>query len=203
MSVTQVAFDIPPLIQQGLQNGTLVRYGGVVRDTAGHIVTHLKEIPVPKADSALKKMGSFIKKNKNPIIIITASAIALTVAGISYVVIKNKNQEEEKIPTCVVSFNEAFTKYVTEIKEGNLSESTLDTLLNSIDDIKQTEKSGSITITIPIDNSEVLIGMLKSYTEKLAAANNYIYETDADSTNEMEQIKRFLTIQKEIFQHCA
>lgn len=44
MSVTQVTFDIPPLIQQGLQNGTLVRYGGVVRDTAGHIVTHLKEI---------------------------------------------------------------------------------------------------------------------------------------------------------------
>lgn len=203
MSVTQVAFDIPPLIQQGLLNGTLVRYGGVVRDTAGHIVTHLKEIPVPKADSALKKMGTFIKKNKNPIIIITVSAIALTVAGISYVVIKNKNQKEEKIPTCVVSFNEAFTKYVTEIKERNLSESTLDTLLNSIDDIKQTEKSRSITITIPIDNSEVLIGMLKSYTEKLAAANNYIYETDADSTNEMEQIKRFLTIQKEIFQHCA
>ena len=203
MSVTQVAFDIPPLIQQGLLNGTLVRYGGVVRDTAGHIVTHLKEIPVPKADSALKKMGTFIKKNKNPIIIITVSAIALTVAGISYVVIKNKNQKEEKIPTCVVSFNEAFTKYVTEIKERNLSESTLDTLLNSIDDIKQTEKSRSITITIPIDNAEVLIGMLKSYTEKLAAANNYIYETDADSTNEMEQIKRFLTIQKEIFQHCA
>ena len=36
MGVAQVEFDIPQTIQEGIKSGSLIRYGGVVRDTAGH-----------------------------------------------------------------------------------------------------------------------------------------------------------------------
>ena len=202
MSVMQIAFEIPPEIQQGLLNGTLVRFGGIVRDSAGHIVAHLKEVPVPKADSELKKVSTFMKKNKNPIIIISVTAAALAVAGFSYVIVKNKNKEEN-VPACIVNFNEAFTNYVNAIKEGNLTEETIDTLLKSIDELKQNEESGNITITIPVENSELLIDMIKSYTEKFAAANNYTFELNSEVNTDIEQIKRYLSIQKEVFQHSV
>jgi len=72
MAVTQVAFEIPPAIQEGIDKGMFFRFGGVIRDQAGHIVTHLKEVELPKAESSSKKLMEFAKNNKY-ILIGTAS----------------------------------------------------------------------------------------------------------------------------------
>lgn len=64
MSVIQVAFDIPPAIQKGIDEGTLIRFGGVVRDTAGHVVKHLDEVTISKPESGVNKIIEFAKKIK-------------------------------------------------------------------------------------------------------------------------------------------
>ena len=46
--IIQPTFYIPPDIAAGLLSGEFIRYGGVVRDAAGRLVTHLKEVSIPK-----------------------------------------------------------------------------------------------------------------------------------------------------------
>ena len=53
LPIQPVAFLIPPDIQLGLDAGKLVRYGGIIRNQLGHIVTHLKEVPIPSKEPAI------------------------------------------------------------------------------------------------------------------------------------------------------
>lgn len=46
--IVQPTFFIPPEIEIGLIAGELVRHGGVIRDSAGRLVVHLKEIATPE-----------------------------------------------------------------------------------------------------------------------------------------------------------
>ena len=73
MAITQIAFKIPPEIQAGIDAGALLRFGGVVRDRAGHIVKHLEEVSMPEADNSAGEntVVQFAKKNKYFIIIQT------------------------------------------------------------------------------------------------------------------------------------
>ena len=66
MAITQIAFEIPPEIQAGIDAGTLLRFGGIIRDRAGHIVKHLEEVSIPEADNSAGEstIVQFAKKNK-------------------------------------------------------------------------------------------------------------------------------------------
>ena len=77
---------------------------------------HLKEVPIPETDSSTGEnvIVEFAKKNKYFII---GTAIAAIAAGVIYVVVKNKKNKEEKIPKCVVDFNDSFMEYVDAIKK--------------------------------------------------------------------------------------
>lgn len=204
MAVTQIAFDIPQAIQEGIDAGELLRFGGVVRDRAGHIVKHLKEVPIPETDSSAGENAivEFAKKNKY-FIIGTAIASAIA-AGIIYVVVKNKKNKGEKIPKCVVDFNESFMEYVDAIKKGAVSEEKIDKVIMALEEIKENQDKENITITFSVENISILLGMVRDYTIKFAEANAFeIQEEDTNSYDELEGLQRYLKIQKQIFKKCA
>ncbi|WP_349948424.1 hypothetical protein ABFV83_08315 [Lacrimispora sp. BS-2] len=204
MAVEQITFEIPPVIQQGIDNGTLIRFGGVVRNKAGHIVKHLKETSVFKADNNASKnqIMEFAKKNKYFLIgtvIVTAVA-----AGVTYVVIRNKKNEDVKIPKCVVDFNESFLEYVESIRNGAVNEEKIDRVLIALEEIKKNHENGNINITFSIENVSLLLVMVRKYTIKFAEANAFeMVEDDYDKENEISSLQHYLKIQKEVFERCS
>ena len=89
MPVQQVAFYVPPEIQEKIALGILKPWGGVVRDNKGHIVKHLEPVPFKPDDAAdvAQKAIALAKSNKNVVIGVGAVAVA-AVAAISGLAIK-------------------------------------------------------------------------------------------------------------------
>lgn len=203
MAVTQIAFKIPPEIQAGIDAGALLRFGGVVRDRAGHIVKHLEEVSIPEADNSAGEstIVQFAKKNKYFII---GTAIAAIAAGVIYVVVKNKKNKEERIPKCVTDFNESFAEYVDSIKMGAVSEEKIDKVMTALEEIKRNQEKEAITITFSAENISLLLGMVRDYTMKFAEANSIeIQEEDIKEHDEIDGLQHYLKIQKQIFEKCA
>ncbi len=203
MAITQIAFKIPPEIQAGIDAGALLRFGGVVRDRAGHIVKHLEEVSMPEADNSAGEntVVQFAKKNKYFIIGIAIAAIA---AGVIYVVVKNKKNKEERIPKCVADFNESFAEYVDSIKMGAVSEKKIDKVMIALEEIKRNQEKETITITFSVENISLLLGMVRDYTMKFAEANSFeTLEEDIKEYDEIDGLQHYLKIQKQIFEKCA
>lgn len=214
MSVAQVAFDIPPAIQAGIDAGTLIRYGGVVRDTAGHIVKHLKEIPIPRqANQAAKavpvaaknvgvgtKIMNFAKKNKY--LLIGAVIVTAIVGGVTYFVVKNKKGEDEAvtIPQCVIDFNTSLMAYINAIRNSKVTEDAIDKVLSALQTIKDNQDKGVLDGDFSYENAELLIKMIKDYTEKLVQANNLEMPSDIEIKNDkIIDLQTYLNIQKQVF----
>ena len=203
MAITQIAFKIPPEIQVVIDAGALLRFGGVVRDRAGHIVKHLEEVSMPEADNSAGEntVVQFAKKNKYFIIGIAIAAIA---AGVIYVVVKNKKNKEERIPKCVADFNESFAEYVDSIKMGAVSEKKIDKVMIALEEIKRNQEKETITITFSVENISLLLGMVRDYTMKFAEANSFeTLEEDIKEYDEIDGLQHYLKIQKQIFEKCA
>ena len=203
MAITQIAFEIPPEIQAGIDAGALLRFGGVVRDRAGHIVKHLEEGSMPEADNSAGEntVVQFAKKNKYFII---GTAIAAIAAGVIYVVVKNKKNKEERIPKCVADFNESFAEYVDSIKMGAVSEKKIDKVMIALEEIKRNQEKETITITFSVENISLLLGMVRDYTMKFAEANSFeTLEEDIKEYDEIDGLQHYLKIQKQIFEKCA
>lgn len=203
MGVAQVAFDIPPAIQLGLDAGTLIRYGGVVRDQAGHIVKHLKEVPiVENNEGVIKEVMRFAKKNKYALII--GTAVTAVIGGITYIIYKNKKGEAVKIPKCVDDFNTALMKYVGAIRKGKVSESDIDRVLTALAEIKINQKNGRLDGEFSFENAELLLEMIKEYTIRLAAANDYEISENLESKNDnIIDLQTYLNVQKDVFKYSA
>ena len=214
MSVAQVAFDIPPAIQAGIDAGTLIRYGGVVRDTAGHIVKHLKEIPIPRqANQAAKavpvaaknvgvgtKIMNFAKKNKY--LLIGAVIVTAIVGGVTYFVVKSKKGEDEvvAIPQCVIDFNTSLMAYINAIRNSKVTEDAIDKVLSAFQKIKDNQDKGVLDGDFSYENAELLIKMIKDYTEKLVQANNLEMPSDIEIKNDkIIDLQTYLNIQKQVF----
>ena len=213
MSAIQVKFDIPLEIQHKIDAGTLIRYGGVVRDAVTkRIVKFLDEVPIQDAadakpqiknNSILTKTVDFIKDNKNPIIFISIATAAFTAAAITYVVVKNKNNEKTEMPKCVFDFEQAFIAYINAIKNEKVDEKVIDSLISALNELKKNENVGNITITIPVENSTLLLDMIRDYTEKFAAANAYKIPESLTREDEICILHQYLEIQKRIISKCA
>lgn len=203
MAITQIAFEIPPEIQAGIDAGALLRFGGVIRDRAGHMVKHLEEVSIPEADNSAGEstIVQFAKKNKYFII---GTAIAAITAGVIYVVVKNKKNKEEQIPKCVADFNESFAEYADSIKMGAVSEEKIDKVMTALEEIKRNQEKETITITFSAENIILLLGMVRDYTMKFAEANSFeIQEEDIKEHDEIDELQHYLKIQKQIFEKCA
>lgn len=204
MAVEQIAFDIPSVIQLEINNGAFIRYGGVVRDQAGHIVAHLKEVPIPKVDSNVgrNKIVEFAQKNKY--VLIGTVMIAAMAAGVTHIVIRKKKNAEVEIPKCIAAFNESFTEYIESIKKGNVSEKKIEMVIMSLEEMQKNQKSGNINIVFSIENVSLLLDMVRNYTIKFAEANSFeMTGSDYDKENEITSLQHYLKIQKAVFERCA
>lgn len=215
MSIIQVPFDIPPEIQEGIDAGTLIRIGGVVRDAlTKQIVKHLDEATVHdsvdtvvntpiKQEGILTKAVGFIKDNKNPIICISVVTATIAAAAITYVVIKKKNNKKIKVPKCVVDFENAFITYIDAIKNEKIDEIVIDNLISSLAELKNNENAGNITITIPVENADLFLNMIVGYTKKFADANSYDISESPTRADGISTLQHCLEIQKDIILKCA
>lgn len=201
--IVQVAFLIPAHIQQGIDAGTLIRYGGIVRDTAGHIVTHLKEVPVEKVEEGAGKLLDLVKRNK--FIVCTVVVVsAAAVAGIVYKVVKDKNNKEVKVPQYVVDFNDSLVDYLDSIRKGSVSEDRIDKVIAALEVVTKNQADGAINLELSPENTSALVDMIRDYTVQFAAANSYSGQIEAPpNVSQLSSLCHYLNVQKQVFAECA
>ncbi len=57
-TILETTFDLPLKIALGLKTGKYKRYGGIIRNSKGQIIAHLKEIPLKQTTDALTAIGN-------------------------------------------------------------------------------------------------------------------------------------------------
>lgn len=196
MALIQVALEVPDDVYVALLNGDLIRRGGVVRDAAGQIVVHLKEVgPVDeeagkavaaKAAAMAKQNKALLRQNQqlteraaqlarqNKVILIGVGVVAAAAAvggAIVHVVKGRKEKEAESLSEVEKSFNAAMKSYLDSLRKGKLNEEALAAVVANVDEVKTGLNDGTLTIDFTDGQLDALVTMLKDYTERLAAAN--------------------------------
>ncbi|CZQ88990.1 Hypothetical protein Tpal_1077 [Trichococcus palustris] len=222
MEIIQVAYEVPDDVVEGLATGALTRYGSLIRGHTGYKL-HLKEVPIRQPENitavkttsasatASKSVFSVVKDTvrKHPVAAVVTVVVVgtATVGGIAYGKFKaKKKQTKEKIelPECEKDFNNAFIAYLDEVRAGNLKESTLDTLIEELNQLKERIHSNESEIVFSSEQLDTLINMVFDYTKQLAKANSYnvvkFRNPEIDSTEEaIDGLQECLSIQKQIF----
>lgn len=175
MALIQVAMEVPDDIALLIDAGELIRRGGVVRDASGHIVKHLKEVDLPDAAEGAEmaqKALAMAKQYKYPLIGIGIAAVAAIGGVVAYkLTTKQKNDADKKLSEDAVAFNEAMARYLDSIKAGNLNEGDLEGIIRQVDGLREGLDGKTVTLDLDGGQLETLVDMLRTYTEKLAAAN--------------------------------
>lgn len=200
MAIQQVTFEIPDEINQRILEGEYSRKGGIVRDSGGRIVLHLLEtdrLSDEASLSCLKRSAAtkaqkgelmhmcevlglraldFAKRNKKALIV---AGIAFVSAGAIGAIIHttkkregertiNLRQEKER------SFNHALKSYLDSLNNRQLNEQSLVAVIESLDALKQLEETAGANdafVCLTLEQLELLIPLLKEYTERFARAN--------------------------------
>ena len=212
MYVQQVAFDIPAGIAKGLVAGDLTRYGGIVRNSAGQIVKHLKEVPISPAEEgalkqAVQKAMSLAKGKKEiliPVIFITG---AFLIGGVIYSAVKDKEKKEAQ-RNAMKNFNARLTNYLNALRSESLTLDEVSNLQSAISELEAVLGGGDLTIEIPGEQFTALITAIVDYTSRLAEANDNTLNSDDISVegNEKSGLKLLsncLAVQRHIFENAA
>ena len=196
MALIQVELEVPDDVYMALLNGDLIRRGGVVRDAAGQIVIHLKEVGAvdeeagkavaAKAAAMAKQNKALIKQNQqlaeraamlakqNKVILIGVGVVAAAAAvggAIAHVIKGCKKKEDELLSEVESSFNAAMKTYLDSLRGGELNEVALAEVIANVDEVKNGLDGGTLTIDFTDGQLDALVAMLKDYTERLAKAN--------------------------------
>lgn len=196
MALMQVELEVPDDVYMALLNGDLIRRGGVVRDAAGQIVIHLKEVGAvdeeagkavaAKAAAMAKQNKALIKQNQqlaeraamlakqNKVILIGVGVVAAAAAvggAIAHVIKGCKKKEDELLSEVESSFNAAMKTYLDSLRGGELNEVALAEVIANVDEVKNGLDGGTLTIDFTDGQLDALVAMLKDYTERLAKAN--------------------------------
>lgn len=212
--VVQITFDVPPDIRAGILRGDFIRYGGVVRDTAGRLVTHLKEIPAPaKSMEQVAKPAALTLKS--PWVAIGAGVITLVAVGGGIVVAskKWKKGSESAMPECVQSYNRSLRAYLDAIQNRRLNSAIIDQLITDLDAVVAHGDEGDTTVALSPDHLATITKVILDYTSKLAKANGIeMDEGDESGSDEsgdgptdavVVSLRRYLETQKRIFAQAA
>lgn len=192
MAVEQVAFVIPKAIEAGLASGELVRYGGVVRNAAGHIVKHLDEVPTPKLDKALGVARAFAQKNPKLVIVGAAATVAIGGAAVAVSAVKRKkiNAAKEKLEL-------ALGDYLKAIVDQSMNLEVVDALDIALAELRSlTGKQTSDLIS-----SEVLDSLV-SYSRDFILHNSP-KELTAAETPQVMSLEEYLAKQRQIFDEAS
>lgn len=208
--VIQVAFVVPDWILTGIRSGEYKIFGGVIRNTKGQIVYHLKngiwEATKEGANNVVKAIEKAPGKAKVFAIAVAGFAIAGTIGYASYKILTDKNSLKK-----FSKFDEKLENYLNDSIKGTLSLDKIIELKNSCDEL--------IKILDKIDNNEVdaiqyenkkfneLVNAIKRYTDELSKANksNKVIpeRNDGDTIkNNIIDLRKYIEIQKEIYASC-
>ena len=201
----QVVYEIPDVIQVGLNSGILVQYGNIVRDLSGYIVKHLKTIPLGKdvSKNALIKIKDLAKSAvKDPKLLAVILALITTL----FVLVKLNKKSASKgkqieVPESVVIFNENLKLYLESLKNGENDLEILDKLIESIERL-QKEEIDYIVETNIINFSE-LLQSIRKYTEGFAKVNDYKYDVKTYKAYNIIDLNNCLKLQKKIINKKA
>lgn len=206
MAVVQEAFDIPADIMTKLLTGEYRRIGGVVRNAVGphkgQIVKHLKPVDLKAAEQAQgvgAKIMQFAKNNKKGFLIGGAIAGATAVGGVIYYRVKTHE------PAVITQTRVALRTYIAEIRKGKLELDTINTLMATLDELKQHKDYEKFKIELSTEDIDVLVGRIYDYTIRLAE-NNQVELTDQERSktdNSILNLQNYLRTQKRIFQEAA
>jgi len=207
--IVQPTFHVPPDIAAGLLSGDFIRYGGVVRDTAGRLVIHLKEIPTPE-----KAVGEVAKHAalslKNPWIVVGVGVLTLVAVGggVVLTVKKRRKDTEPDVPGCVQSYNLSLRAYLEAIQSGSLEAGIIDRLIADLDAVVAYGEQGNTTVAFSPEQLATLTKVVLEYTGELAKVNNVeLDEAEATSENAesgvVVNLRRYLEFQRRIFGEAA
>ena len=164
MAIIQCNFSVPDETMRKLEIGEYFRKGGVIRDSAGHIVEILKDVPNRNnMKYGLIGVGLFVAGS------LTATAI------IKYQEYKKKKKEkqtqsfEEMI---AVDHNEIITDYINAISSGTLNIDLLKEFIKNLKFIYEESQNKGLEIKINIEKTNELFELLYKYTLDLAKLNN-------------------------------
>lgn len=194
--IQPVAFFIPPDIQLGLDAGKLVRYGGIVRNQLGHIVTHLKEVPVPSKDPAMaQRVVSLLKDRRVVTVIVLGTATGGVAAALA---IRTQVQARK----CARTLNDSLVAYLKAARDGTLDEATVSRLITDLDAAESFSTNGQVAV------ASELVALVMDYTGKLAEANSVdvgeLQEaTPAPDDATVIDLRRHLEVQRRIFAGAA
>lgn len=209
MAIAQDAFFIPEDIATGLATGLYRRIGSVVRYAAGpnkgQIVKHLKPIDLEAAEQA-RGVGAralqFVKGHKKGAIIVGAG-VTLAGAG-AYVYNKVKNHE----PKVVTEFHASLRIYIDAIRNGDMDVKKINSLMNSLERLKDYKDYKKISIQLTTEELETLVGRIYDYTIKLANDNSVEFADDElkhswNCADAIINLQLYLKAQKRIFEEVA
>lgn len=205
--IVEISFDIPPKIAAGLLNGDLTRYGGVVRDRAGHIVAHLKEISAPKLNEDAVQAAAWMLKKPNKSVVIAGLA-TLAVVGMATAAVPIVRKRKRALPECVKNYNDSLRAYLEAVRNQSLDAEIIDRLIADLGAVKAYSDNGNITVGFSAEQYETLVQIVIDYTRQPAQANSIDLDESSESTPTSTDVpvvdlRRYLEDQRRIFNDAA
>lgn len=210
MPVQQIAFDIPPVIASKLLTGEFIQYGGIVRDQAGKIVKHLKPVQIEQvggqAMDVAKAVENIARNNKNAVIVVGVTVVAAAITGGTAVYQRIKKSRQNAV--AFSDLNEALTRYMSAIDEGNLNVEQLDKAIAAIDAVIERLGGEGAKVEIEGETFTNLMRIIRYYTERLRDANSgafigKVIEMPRASDGTFENLRDYLKFQRSIFEIAA
>jgi hypothetical protein len=203
-----VLLQIPAEIARGLASGKLTRNGGVVRDSAGRIVAHLKEVGSeitksnPDVARAVKSRSGIVVGGVLLFVFVAGSGTALWRSR------KRKAQTSSRAVSCVNSYNEALVGYLAAIQDQTLDGDVVNRLVSSLEDLVLIGEELGNRVVVTSAVLPELLEFVVGFTKTLAEANS-VSPPELEITDESEpqaavvEMRLCLLAQREILDRAA
>lgn len=207
--IVQPTFHVPLDIEVGLLSGDFIRYGGVVRDTAGRLVTHLKEIPAHEKSVAEGAKRAALSLNNHWVVVgVGVLTLVAVGGGVVLALKKRKKDAEPVVPECVQSYTDSLRAYLDAIQNGTLDGQIIDRLITDLDAVLAYGDEGDMTVAFSPDQLASLTQVVLEYTAELAKANDVELDgidTPSESAEDgvVIDLRRYLGLQRRIFGEAA
>jgi hypothetical protein len=212
-AVVQTALIIPAWIQAGLDDGSLIRSGGIVRHVVGGaIAKHLDEVPRPDQviEQAVRRAARLSPKIVMPAMLITA------VGAGTAIVIKRRTSARRgdvvgartaDVPQCVRDFEASLGAYVAAGRDASLEADVVDRLIKHLDEVQAWSDDGN-GVAFSFEQLEPLFRLVIEHTPVLASTYSVELADVKHRSSEADravvvQLRQHLEEQKRILRLAA
>jgi hypothetical protein len=169
--LSQSTFIIPPEIEAGFRSGSLIQYGGIVRNRSGHIVKHLKEVQLPAGNDkeAAARVAAMLKDPRVLIPTLVVGAAAVGGAALATA----RRRKLAVVPECVERYNASLGAYLEAMQEGRLDAGIIDQLISDLDAVVaySDENGNNISLDFSTKQAAILVKAVVDSTNQLAKEN--------------------------------